>query len=357
MKLMVVLGAGASYDSIPERHALHLESRPPLANGLFDAKPNYARHLLDLQFAAAIASRGRASVESGRPLEQFLEELRSEAERDPVRLKQLLAVKFYLRAILRESDATWMQDSGGATNYAALVDIIESCRLSTGGSVCYVTFNYDMLLEHGLATRGTQIGDLSSYVNGPTPLFKVHGSITWGQVVTCDQLPLLQRVEPKMLCELADRLHDTDDYVVAYGELQGQSGSGAVVVPAIAVPTMSKYSFACPPSHIEALKAALPEVGGIVTIGWRGAEEHFLRLLGDNLGHQVSALVVSGSQTGCSDTAANLTRAGVGISGKFDRGFTELLEDDVPGPGRGQVLRTFVSSVLRQGRPGDDPVT
>ena len=45
MKLLVVVGAGGSFDSIPKPGVHNEANRPPLANYLFDNRPNSAAQL------------------------------------------------------------------------------------------------------------------------------------------------------------------------------------------------------------------------------------------------------------------------------------------------------------------------
>jgi hypothetical protein len=345
MMLLVVVGAGASYDSVPEPGFASGAYRPPLADHLFDNKPEYARHLSRYTYASAVASRARMAISPGHPLERFLESLRDEEGADPIRAKQLLAVKFYLRSLLAECAATWMQNSGGATNYAALADLIDSCRVSADQAVSYVSFNYDNLLEHGLATRGIEFGDLQSYISGKTRLFKVHGSVDWGQVVTCaGSFP--PGVYPNTLCEIVERLTITAEYVKAAGNVfDYQTAPSRVLIPAIAIPTQTKRNFACPDEHIEALGSVLPQVGGLLAVGWRGAEEHFLKLLREGLPPATPAFVVSDTKEHGDETNGNLSRCGIGVGSPFVGGFTGAMADDAPGR-HGQQLRQFVRAVL-----------
>ena len=54
---------------------------------------------------------------------------------------------------------------------------------------------------------------------------------------------------------------------------------GRSAIPALAVAFVSKQGFACPPEHIDHLRAVLPTVDRIVAIGWRATDLPFLDLL------------------------------------------------------------------------------
>jgi hypothetical protein len=55
-------------------------------------------------------------------------------------------------------------------------------------------------------------------------------------------------------------------------------GAALASLPAMALPVANKADFECPPEHIEALKADLPEVDRVLMIGWRAAEPHAIEL-------------------------------------------------------------------------------
>ena len=86
--LLVIVGAGASFDSAAQDGGSH-EFRPPLASGLFAELPLNVRLLAKYPRAAPIVARVRLAMAAGAPLESILEELRSEESVDPRRRSQL----------------------------------------------------------------------------------------------------------------------------------------------------------------------------------------------------------------------------------------------------------------------------
>jgi hypothetical protein len=341
--LLVIVGAGASFDSAAQDAGNH-EFRPPLASGLFAELPLNVRLLDRYPRAAPIVARVRLAMDAGASLESVLEELRGEESADPRRRSQLLAIQYYLRALLAECSGVWLRSHGRVTNYAMLADVIDSCRLPSGGAVLYVSFNYDTLLEAGIeASNGPTFGNIFSYVDdADLKLFKVHGSVNWGQVVTHGTFDASTVITPSALCDLAPELAIRPEYRVETRDLEAQAGL-PVVIPAIAVPTQTKRNFACPDDHIEALAKALPNVRRVVCIGWRGAEEHFLKLLREGLPDQTPALVVTESRAGCEATAQHLMNARLSPSHVLPDGFTGLMRDDVAG---GRTLRRFVEQAF-----------
>jgi hypothetical protein len=135
--LMVIFGAGASYDSWPSfppdrlpRDAEFL--RPPLAKELFLYAP---------QFRAVSAKYPRCQpiipyLESQENVEDILEQFGTEAVQNPERRSQLTAIQFYIREIVRLCEAHWRLRTNGVTNYRTLLD-----QLAEFPDVCFVTFN------------------------------------------------------------------------------------------------------------------------------------------------------------------------------------------------------------------------
>ena len=350
--LLVIVGAGASWDSVPGAEPGD-RYRPPLAKDLFAEKPDYVELLNDFPHAAPIVSRVRMALGAGASLESVLEEIRGESNANPVKRGQLLGVQFYLRALIAQSSDAWQTVHGGVTNYAALADVVEACRVRVDGSVIYVTFNYDTLLESGLRPIGIEFPDMESYLTAKSSVVKVHGSVNWGQIVTAPEsafpeFPTGGYIPPSLLCERIDQLV-LGEYVVDDGDLfakpliSGLSLGQERAIPAIAIPTQTKENFACPRKHIDALKSVLPSVRGVVAIGWRGAEEHFLKLLREGVPNQTQAFVVNESREACEATASKLQEAGSAPDFLWERGLTGLMLDDVAGS---RTLRRFLEQKL-----------
>src|SRR2546422_9217433 len=53
---------------------------------------------------------------------------------------------------------------------------------------------------------------------------------------------------------------------------------GHYTYPAIALPVETKNEFEFPDAHLKKLRDVIPEVTRVLIIGWRGTEEHFLKL-------------------------------------------------------------------------------
>src|ERR1700730_17193305 len=127
--IMVIFGAGASYDSVPSRSPKigiyrrdFLPNRPPLASELF----------LDLGFFTD--SLGRfpqckpivpylRSIAPGETFEHVMETLQAEGETDPERQRQMAAIRFYLHYGIWECERLWEDSTAlGITNYVTLLE-------------------------------------------------------------------------------------------------------------------------------------------------------------------------------------------------------------------------------------------
>jgi hypothetical protein len=128
--LLVIFGAGASYDSIPSRppdHFVGLESRPPLADELFADRPFFVGAMKDFPKCQPIIPYLQQR-KPNQTVEHVLEGLQVESIKRPERARQLAAVKWYLHFMLWECERQWDEVAKGITNYKTLLDQIEQCR-------------------------------------------------------------------------------------------------------------------------------------------------------------------------------------------------------------------------------------
>ena len=312
--LMVIFGAGASYDSLDAKPPgarqpgwiIDEEFRPPLANELFGYRGMFAdamARFAKLQPIVPLLRQPR-----GKNIETILRELQSEANDYPERHRQLMAVRYYLHYMLWECERNWKAASKNVTNYKALLDKINRWR--TGKEVSLVTFNYDTLLEDAMPSVGLTVTKLDDYVFGDPAykVFKLHGSVNWARIV--ETAVPYRDVNPWVVAsdhiERAARLRITDDFVIINQHPCGTWENRFGLVPAVAVPVEKKAYFECPPRHLVELERLLPRVSKILLIGWRATEDHFLELLTKHLKGPIRALVVAGSEGEARNVAIGL---------------------------------------------------
>jgi hypothetical protein len=299
--LMVIFGAGASYDSSPtytpglvppgassEDHH-NAFYRPPLAKELFANRPLFIETIEAFQQCKTIVPRLRApAVTSGeRSIETLLQEIEKEAETYSRGRQELAAVQCYLQRAILLCEGHWLGVTKGITNYLYLLREIERTRKSDE-PVCLVTFNYDTLLEDALERLGHKISQMEDYIDKPTlfRVFKPHGSINWGQRVEIILPGNINTGNPpsvlNYLVEHAPGLRVTDLYVMCAPSTMGVV-DGMPLFPAIAIPVEKKDQFTCPQNHVEQLARVLRDITKILVIGWRATEANFLELLGNQL--------------------------------------------------------------------------
>lgn len=329
--ILVVFGAGASYDSLPLRPLGRTgypedreKWRPPLADQLFAPHLDYEEIQRQLPELHPLVSplHHRPRNES---VEAVLQRLAAEAA--PKRRTQLLAVRFYLQRLIHTCEVSWNGEQNAiATNHSALLDQIDSV-LPSGRDVVLVTFNYDRMIERALEARGERFSRLEEYTSGTYKLFKLHGSVDWVRPLSVPVPPNLPSGRGGIaahICREIAELGEPGDVQIS-PEARGDVFGRNMAIPAIAIPTTEKSGFECPGTHVADLRPALQDVRAVLTIGWRAGERRFLELLREHLPRDVQGMCVSGEGRYSDETLRALRAAGIGGRWEaYDGGFTDL---------------------------------
>ncbi len=316
--LMVIFGAGASYDSLgvlPPGVTLGQNSLP-LADHLFDWRFRNEINLFDqLKPVVQIFQRAGAKVE------QELQALQSQVTEDRERFKQLAAIRYYLQVMLYNCQSRWGSITAKVSNYGNLLDQIRHTK-RVDDKVCLVTFNYDTLLEEAFPTVGVSIRSVHDYVKSDYRLIKLHGSVNWARSIASPNPENIRgRQHMDIVNELIEKAADLklrDEY----GIIELHAGEGLPVgrtnrepfvpiFPALTIPVESKQEYECPSEHLDVLKDALPRLTKLLIIGWRGAEKNFLNTLAHNVKSDTRVLVVSSSVESAKKVIENMEKAGV----------------------------------------------
>jgi hypothetical protein len=269
--LTIIFGAGASYDSDPGNPSANVvnpsldQNRPPLAKDLFNQR--FGGQAQENPAILALIPRLRRSSN----VEEELEDIASSMSDYPRVYRQLLSMRNYLRSVIEYAQNRWRnQYIYDVSTYNELLDSVDRWQVRTNERVTLITFNYDTLLDMACeAVLNLKLSTVDAYVDNSSAyqLFKVHGSINWSRLVT--------GVERSAL-DSAEKLTWTKRFDIATQE--PEVARGTELVPAIAIPTVTKTTFEFPDSHQEKLVAAIRETDHLLIIGWRGAEKHFLKL-------------------------------------------------------------------------------
>jgi len=338
--LLVIFGAGASYDSVPHlpppanptdaiqhRADLGREDRPPLANQLFENRPEFVRAMEQFKACLPLIPQLR---KPGIAVEQELARVQEQAEVFPTVHRELAAIRYYLHLALWQCQRRWHNRHQGITNYATLLREIERWRFKSKEQVCYVTFNYDTMLEEAMwPVLGFEIRDLSGYTSLENySLIKLHGSVNWGRELDGIGNPGNYDC-PRLIAEAAD-LKMSGRYRLVGGNYPMLRDGLLLVTPALAIPVDKKDEFSCPDTHVKALAELLPNVTKTLVIGWRATETKFLQMLNSRLtglGKPIDVMIVSDGVNGAGETFRNLMQAGLHCSRqrKIEKGFTGLI--------------------------------
>ena len=325
--LLVIAGAGASYDSVPSRpppkqegarslsqspadsrESRIEECRPPLADSLFLPCRLFEESLREMRQVLPIAPF-LADRPDGHSVEDVLTRFADEAADDPRRTVQLAAVRFYLQSVIDACEGGWYRGFSVPTNMMALIDEIEHARRGREHAA-FVTFNYDRLIEHALTNLGQPFSSLPDYVSaGTTNVFKLHGSVDWARPIAPFELHRFGGTVWDVARQIAEQITSLPPpgSITLHGHIPSSRPGDQIALPAIAIPVNSKSTFECPEAHVAALQERLKKVRAILTVGWRGGEEHFLRLLAANTREGIEVVCVGGSSADADATIGKLS--------------------------------------------------
>lgn len=253
----------------------------------------------------------------GVAVERELARLQSEADGFPRVHQELAAIRYYLHVALWNCQQGWRAYHRGITNYVVLLRQIEMWRQAHHESVCFVTFNYDTMLEEAMdQVLGFQFRGIDSYLCPEYAVVKLHGSINWGrEIENQSAISAPHTYNAERLIKEAATLQVGNHYRLVGTRPMYRDGDPArVVFPALSIPVERKDEFNCPSDHVERLKELLPKVTRIVTVGWRATDRDFIDLLHKHLAEKPSLMVVSGDSAGAKETVGNL---GIALPGAY----------------------------------------
>jgi hypothetical protein len=347
--LLVVFGAGASYDADPQQPA-HDKWRPPLTDELVSPRASFGEALNFYPSAVALVAQLRNSPD-GTSLEERLDQFQTAAKKYKPGLVHLAAFRFYVRYITWRCARELVSRTSHVTNYVALLAMVDAWANVTREKVVLATFNYDGLLDDACAyALRLRLRTMNDYVSASKTyqVLKLHGSWNWTRRIAN---PIKDRhVSATMLINqiadlevtdqfemfnqrpgLPERKQALDEYLSVREETSSSKSEPKYVhlFPALALPLRSKAQFDCPSEQVVALRDALPQVSALVTVGWRAQEQHFLAELTKGLSRPLEVHVVSGTSTGGQRVRDRLSEAGVrGNFSFFPGGFTDYVRSN-----------------------------
>jgi hypothetical protein len=356
-QLLVVLGAGASYDCASLHVRPHEEMRPPLVKELFDQR--FADVLNEYPLAEQISPDIRIAVSSGAVgLEAYLRHELHESEFAHLR-RRYQAIPLYLQHLLWQVGRRYARHPD---NYDRL--ITEALRFER---VTFVTLNYDTILDRRLALDRPMrsMDDYGSH-SSHWSLVKLHGSINWGRPIVGSEwtesmhLAHLANDPTTYASEFANFGEDIeleDDVVFCDGDglenfrrveieiehPRPQYGISIprigekdfqLLYPALSVPLGAEDEIVCPESHVNCVTEHMSYAFdglNILVIGYSGLDQEVLSLLASS-GRPVRAIKVINGDYDLSMAAAQIFggRLGFTVSEEmvFPGGFTDFAQSN-----------------------------
>ncbi len=298
MHVLIIIGAGASFDCWPQHVAKPVNYdnwRLPLANQLFSPF-HHQDVLLDAYNLMGLASPLRSkSVSQGDKFDVETELARineiANQRSDSNTLQNLFKTRFYLQELIKTLTNKTLEQTHSHTVYVDLLtklkDWIE--ELPESRYIDIVVFNYDNLIEKAMNTvysfdwhLKNENGQLSAYYSGKNlRIYKPHGSINWGREVLKNETFFSYNNAEEAFnefrqLEMAHGFQYVDPSIFIHS-------SSKTFIPAIAVPFKEKTNFdECPQEMQVKMLEAINNADRMLTIGWKGADKHFTKLLNSN---------------------------------------------------------------------------
>lgn len=320
--LLVVTGAGASFDCIPDLVSddltLHVSGlpprpfghvRPPLTKDLISHNPFANEVLSNWKWASPVVDYLRRGMGSGDIENQTVTLEQALAKYHELRIDEmpmhLQAFEFFLRDLLWQS-TEYMSSAdlaGGKTNYTTLLLALRIWASEGDRCVVIVNFNYDLLLEHA----AEQVWDfnpwsLDSYLGDDVvSILKPHGSVQWARPATSKgHVTARSGVEFGELAirEFLEGGIDVDKLTVVNHVTHNWVETGAMQLstPALALPVQSKQRFVWPAEHLARLRQLHGAVSKTLIIGWQALDPMILDEFGPLLRQNGHGMVVTGGE-------------------------------------------------------------
>lgn len=312
MKL-VILGAGASFDSVYQQFDETLSSiwKPPLGNDIFGLRKNFSDIIR--KYPGAIAFRSEIMVSSD--IESYFQTKWNLIKNyfDILSLMRLINIQYFLSDLFNKISFNY--SSSGLSNLDVLITKAHEYTIRNKEDVVFITFNYDTLIESAFErVLGKSIRNIDDYVKSNIKLFKCHGSCNWFKTFDRDRIAYYKHITSKTIYQyIWDQaldlweinsnlgsdiiLYNNDSDFVAIDEKSGNAFQLALF-PQLLIPLKTKDEFVLPENHKISLSQCLNNITDILIIGWKGTEFHFNKYLSNFLSNKsVKITVVNAGDT------------------------------------------------------------
>lgn len=275
-KLLTIFGAGASHDSLDDKHgtAKQVAYKPPLANQLFLKNGHFNAIIEKYPCMSATVTDIRKDIEieikKGGNIENVLNKKVVLSKTNPHIKNQLSEMTRYLGELLGHCSDQYVSFG---SNYERFID-----KLLIHDIECiFLTFNYDTLLETAIKNVTDQAYiHKDDYIHNQFPIIKAHGSWNWIKNDT-DEIEVSAHMDPDSISVFG---HDL----------------------CLGLPITNKHGFSCPDSHVECLKKSFADIDSIFVVGWAANDKYFLDFLSDStlgVGKTMPVTVVGTNEESC----------------------------------------------------------
>ena len=344
---MVIFGAGASHGSRADDDVIDAGAvagrrvyRPPVTAGLFDERFGEYASKYPSSRPAIVRLRQAPRDRPTLLIEQEIGNLYQEASTNPERVRQLLALRFYLQDLIESETNKWSELFHGITLYTNLLERLGTWRSRSREPIVLVTFNYDTLIDRSVEdqTANWHLTTFASHIKRDDwRLYKLHGSTAWRRDVPA----AVSWTDPQAVISHADEIDVSRGHLIIAktGELEQKAKRQAefedpdertVQILGIAVPTSLKQTFECPTDHLRSFIAEIGKIDRLLTIGCRAAEPHAVELLAEHIRPGYELAICDIADHDVATIHANLALAGRRGRGPhaFVGGFEGLLSSD-----------------------------
>lgn len=355
--LLVIVGAGASFDCLQSDRGKSTvvralgtsrewsDVRPPLTQDLVGPGTVVRDLALRYPFSQPVIDelRERLLVLPGRPgnradnLEVALREYLDRSRENPVASKHLASFRFFLRDYLWLS-SDYVLTTEPTTNYTRLVRHLYDWAVANHSHVCFISFNYDTLLDQACANHwGLDIEDPGTYIADDfASLLKPHGSVRWAWRDP-NTAPVGTSAEAAAARIARGEPDDPTAWTIITGQFPGHSETPQnralhPDLPALALPVDGKTGFILPSGHQAFLDELQGRVRRLLTIGWRAAEPDFVEVLSRLVMSRNRSLFVVGGPAATADFGGIINNFGdlwrrLESPQKLEEGFRPIFEN------------------------------
>src|ERR1044072_4331159 len=338
-RLLVIMGAGASFDCTSAHVQRNPEYQPPLVTQLFEHRATFTEILHRYPLAEQAAADIRPALAEGTlEIERLLrEELRDSGYAH--KRRQYWAVPLYLQDLFFQI-GRW--DSGiGYAEHPDIYDRLLNATLAVD-EVTYVTLNYDNLFDRRLFAYAPLESMVSYLGDGQNwALIKLHGSVDWGRRILHQQpavddlylantfaafgekIPFDSTIELRKKVDIQSMRAERDGY-----------GRTTLFYPALSAPLGPQDDLVCPDPHLQYLRDRTgdPDPLDVLVIGYSGLDQSVLDAVAWGGRRMNSLTVVSGDPDSTREAASriaprlNIPQQDVRMSTK---GFAAFVQEDL----------------------------